>query len=653
MKKFFWIFGIAAMAFCLASCEEKEEPINLDDITEDGFYVVGAATGQEKVTNLLGMAKGINEANEQTVRDGMYEKYIVLEGGKEFTLAYVEGGKQEAYGATLTAFKPTETTGDYADNPSDGWFVGKLEVGSSAPKMKMEKTGLYHIVLDLNKDKLLSDAQILVSPVTWGVRGGMNNWGFTALEATAPSNDGITYTISGQELGNNGDFKFSYNGGWKIFLGKGSDDKYVKANTNLGTDCKPGGPNIVVTEGAGKYKITLNYRLAAGNLEKSFSYKIEQESKADYPAELYMTGTDFGGWSWGSDGIVKFQAVSAGGGPKDGCFVTTRYFKKDNGFKFSSINVKDDWSKAFAGMASNPSEITYDGDGNAHVPADGLWTITIDFTADKLTLNEGMIYGMGPAFNGDWTTGKYAGEVNADGTASITALSAGALRVYAPCAFDWWQHEFQPTADGKIEYREGEELPAFEVAAGDVITFDFNAGTAVVGGGAAGAIAIDGDMSDWAEIEGVTEGTHTFKAISDAKYIYLYSMRANSGRFGDIWGGTGYIYFGFDLDNNDATGDGEKADWGTGKWETLILTYPYAGSKDSPAIADAKSNDWWILPAPFTIDNMTFKGVVSEAGAEIEFRIPRADMAPIPGEEITINAWGNKDLSRAILKCTL
>ena len=166
-------------------------------------------------------------------------------------------------------------------------------------------------------------------------------------------------------------------------------------------------------------------------------------------------------------------------------------------------------------------------------------------------------------------------------------------------------------------------------------------------------IKIDGDMSDWAEIEGVTEGTHTFKAISDEKYIYLYSMRHNEGRYGAIWNGTGYIYFGFDTDNDAETGDGEKADWGTGKWETLILTFPYAGTEEAPEIADTMGSDWWILPSAFSINNLTFKGIVTEEGAEIEFRIPRADMGEIPDSEITLNAWGNKDLSRAILHITL
>ena len=166
-------------------------------------------------------------------------------------------------------------------------------------------------------------------------------------------------------------------------------------------------------------------------------------------------------------------------------------------------------------------------------------------------------------------------------------------------------------------------------------------------------VTIDGDMSDWESIEGITAGSNTLKAISDANNIYLYSKRANTGRYNDIWGGTGYVYFGFDLDNNSETGDGEKADWGTGKWETLILTYPYAGTADAKAMATEMNSDWWVLPSTFTIANLKFKGAVEEDGAAFEVCIPRSDIAAVPTTQITIKSWGNKDLSTAVLECTL
>lgn len=471
MKKIFSFFALAAMAIFAFSCNADKKGVDVDDIVEDGVYVMFG----NSIEASYAMAIGINEANSQTPREGMYEKYIVLDADQEFTLAYKAGDNTTKYGAELAE----EVISD-GDNPTDPVLKGVLVEGDSAPAMKVAKKALYHIVLDLNLDGNLDNAQILVSEVTWGVRGGMNNWGFTALNATDPSNDGITYTLSGQELGNNGEFKFAYNGAWKITL---ATDK-VKANTNLGADGKPGGDNIVVTEGAGKYKITLTFKLAGGDVAKSFSYTTELESKADFPEHVYMTGSDFGGWSWGSEGIVEATHISAGGGPKDGVFALIRYIKHDNPVKFSTINVADDWSKSFGGMTNNSENCAFDGDGNLVVPSDGLWTITIDYTKDMLTLQEGKVFGLGPCFGDgeNWETDKATeGTVNADGTVTIKTDLAGTLRTFAPCAYDWWQFEFQPTAEGGIFYREGADSElTFTVEAGATITYDFNAGTATV-----------------------------------------------------------------------------------------------------------------------------------------------------------------------------
>ena len=129
------------MAFILTACPKKD-PVNFDDLVEDGVYVYGDATGFDKVGDVLRMANGINEKKDQTLRDGMFEKYIVLEGGKEFSLVWVTGGEQVLYGATLAEFTPAELSGIYEDNPATAILKGKLEIGENAPKMKVAKTGL-------------------------------------------------------------------------------------------------------------------------------------------------------------------------------------------------------------------------------------------------------------------------------------------------------------------------------------------------------------------------------------------------------------------------------------------------------------------------------------------------------------------------------
>ena len=640
MKKIFCILGIAAMLFGAFGCK-KEKPIDVNDITEDGVYVIGEATGATAVSAIYGMAKGHNEAKENALRDGMFEKYIVLEGGKDFSLVWVNGSAQTAYGATLAEFTPTDFGSIYADNPATAVFKGKLEIGENAPKMRVATTGLYHIVLDLNLENDLDDAQIVVSPVQYGVRGGMNNWGFTALEATAPKNDGITYTLTGQELGSNGEFKFAYNGGWKITLDSKGE---VKANTNLGKDSVPGGSNIVVADGAGKYKITLTYKLAAGDVANSFKYTVEQESKASYPEHVYMIGAAWGNWAWESEGIVDLPHISAGGDPKDGCFVVTRYFKADEGFKFSTINKKDDWTKAFASMTTNPENVTWDNDGNIHVPADGLWTITLDYTADKMSLNEGMIYGMGPCFNNDWTTGKYAGELNADGTATITTLSAGALRVYAPCAFDWWQHEFQPDADGNIEYRTGGELAAYEVEANVAVTFDFNAGTVSIGAPFTPAITIDGNFDDWAGIAGADpDGAfQAFKVTNDAKNFYFYVETDPGTR---LWSGGAYLYLYFDFDNDLTTGSySGSTGMGDNHYEAYIYMFLFGGNQDAPAIIASPEGE----AKGLTMNNIAVgdnKPATASDIVKMEIVIPRANFTDQvkAGDVIGVGSYRSKD----------
>ena len=656
MKKIFCILGIAALLFGTVGCK-KDPKIDVNDITEDGVYVIGEATGATAVSAIYGMAKGRNEAKSNELRDGMYEKYIVLEGGKDFSLVWVNGGAQTAYGATLAEFKPTDFSGIYQDNPADAVFKGKLEIGEKAPKMKVSATGLYHIVLDLNLNNDLDDAQILVSPVQYGVRGGMNSWGFTALEATAPKNDGITYTLTGQKLGDAGEFKFAYNNAWKITLDAAGG---VKANTNLGKDGIPGGDNIVVADGAGLYKIVLEFKLAAGDVKNSWKYTVTQESKSETPTTMYMIGNQFGGWDWNSEGVVELVPVWG----KEGAFWCTRYFNTD-GFKFCAEKA---WNGDFTGLDTNEGYTV--ADGNCFVPAAGFYTVYINLLDKVVEIKPAEVFGLGNAvFTGGWDFND-AEQAFAEGDKMVIVTSgAGELRLASKviptvkvegCGdfgwYDWWKTEFIFFADNKIAYRgAGGDQERVQIEANKKIIIDFNAGTVAVEDGTpfVPAITIDGDMTDWTGIAGVTEGTHTLKATSDERYIYLYSKRANSGRYSDIWGGTGYVYFGFDLDNNSETGDGEKADWGTGKWETLILTYPYAGTSAAMAMADAVSGDWWILPGTYTINNLTFKGALEEDGAAVEYRIPRSDMAAVPTTEITINAWGNKDLSRAVLQCVL
>jgi hypothetical protein len=304
----------------------------------------------------------------------------------------------------------------------------------------------------------------------------MNSWGFSEMASSEINKNTITYTIEDQELPVGGKFKFAYGGGWKIQL---DEEGLVKANTNLGKDLKPGAGNIAV-EAAGLYKITLTYTLAQGDINSSFSYEAELTQASSMPENMYMTGTDFGGWAWGSEGIVSLVPVHSAAGS----FWTIKYLKAGNGMKFSEINIANDWSKAFAGLGENIG-FSFDGDGNAVVAEDGIYMIYVDSKNNKLAVEPAKVYLTGEALTGGW--GNEAAEFlfAAEGNqlASPLFTSGGNLRIFAASSIattDWWTREFN-VFDGKIEYRgAGDDQAAVAVTAGQKVTLDFNAGTGTI-----------------------------------------------------------------------------------------------------------------------------------------------------------------------------
>ena len=486
MKKIF--FALCALALILTACKENNKPIDVDNLAEDGVYVYGEATGFDNVDPLLLMATGINEAKDQTARDGMFEKYIVLQGGKEFSLLWLNAGNQTLYGADLADFTPTDFSGIYGDNPATAIQKGALVVGESAPKMKVAKTGLYHIVLDLNKANDLDEAQILVAPANWGVRGGMNGWSFTEMTATAPSNDGMTFTINNAELVNGLEFKFAYGGAWKITLDSKGE---VKANTNLGQDSKPGGSNFVV-ETPGLYNITLTYKLAAGAVANSFTYKIELGEAVEItaPEHMYMNGGQWGGvnWDWNAETIVELSGIPNA----PGYFWCTRYFEAAQGFKFCAVR---EWSGDFTGEGTDQFEVH---DGNCWVPADGFYTVFVNGNDKVVEIYPAEVYGIGTAWGADaWDfnapdivkfepVGRtmVATVTNDDAAVRLSSKivpSAPIDGITTPNGWiDWWKTEFV-YFDGKIAYRgAGGDQERVAVSAGQKITLDFNAGTVTV-----------------------------------------------------------------------------------------------------------------------------------------------------------------------------
>ena len=476
MKKALIFASALAILAGFTSCKKEKNDINLDDIVLDGFYVYGDATGSSKIDSKNSMSAGINEV-EKAVRQGMFEKYVYLEADKEFALIENSAGNKKFYGANLQEVNYGYDENDpncknYADNPNMPILQGKLIIGEEAPKMKVKETGLYHIVLDNNSLGDLPDgAQIIVHKADFGVRGGMNSWGFTEGEATVNADGSITWVWEDQKLAKNGEFKFASCHGWKINLDadgivKAEVSLGANANNKLGVGSEFG--NIKVTDG-GLYKIVLNYTPAAGAIGDPFTYTAECTQVSTTPETMYINGNDFGGesWDWNSPNIVEMTPVHS----HEGMFWAVRYMTTNTEFKFCAVR---EWNGDFTGLGTNEGFTT---PGNNKVEADGLYTIIVDLLGDKVTVMPAEIYGMGDCF-GSWDVGKYP--FTNGTTATATTAAAGNLRMYAKIPgneSNWWQSEFN-IYDGKIVYRAtGGDQAAVPATAGQTVVLDFNAGT--------------------------------------------------------------------------------------------------------------------------------------------------------------------------------
>lgn len=151
-------------------------------------------------------------------------------------------------------------------------------------------------------------------------------------------------------------------------------------------------------------------------------------------------------------------------------------------------------------------------------------------------------------------------------------------------------------------------------------------------------ITIDGDMSDWAGVEGAvgTGGVNAaFKVSSDETNLYFYVKRTTE-RMSEVWAGNAYHYYAFDTDG-DASNDVDL--WGN-KADILLVVYPYAGTADAPKIEIAKAGA--TMPEANSVANAVAKGVVTDSGVETEVSIPRADIVGLPATEFKVSYWSNK-----------
>ena len=256
------------------------------------------------------------------------------------------------------------------------------------------------------------------------------------------------------------------------------DDPYGVYKPEIGTEFAAGGKNIRIGK-EGAYNITFNY---------GDEPTILIDEYKEFPDALYMVGQDFGGWDWGSDGVVELIPVvhnPGWGAEAEGQFWTVRYFKADSGFKFNSAR---DWNGNQFGKLGTNEGFTNDNDENLHVPEDGLYLVHIDMKNGILHVEPARIYGIGACFGG-WNAEMEDALFQNDGQLTkATTADEGELRMYVASAIatsDWWTREFI-ILDGKIDYRGDDEgqgdQERVKVLKGQVITLDFNAGTGTITG---------------------------------------------------------------------------------------------------------------------------------------------------------------------------
>ena len=383
--------------------------------------------------------------------------------------------------------------------------------------------------------------------------------------------------------------------------------------------------------------VTLDFNAGTGT--------VEGEGQAsELPETMYIIGEGIGGWDWAGDYIVDMTPVNG----KKGQFWAIRYIEGGKGFKFCAVK---DWNGDFFSLGEDIG-FTTEG-GNCFVAENGVYMIYVDCDAKKICVEKAQVYGIGDCFGG-WDQGMAdALFVEQDGKLVGTVKADGELRMYAASSIatsDWWTREFI-ILDGKIVYRgNGDDQERVRVNAGSKVTLDFNAGTGTIESGGdqpAAGITIDGDMSDWADIEGATsDGVYkSLKATNDDEFFYIYSMR-NKKRGNELWGeNKGYYYYDFDMDNNAETGD--YAEGSHGNFEAWMYLYLFGGSADAPAFWESPKGSG--KPSSDVIANVLCKGVVDDNPEEdgliqTEVRIPRANLPAVEkGQTISITSWGNKD----------
>ncbi len=342
-------------------------------------------------------------------------------------------------------------------DPSNPYDVYKPELGTifnaGDKNIQIGKAGLYDITLNYSAEG--STILIEEHKAVYSLIGEIN--GDTWSKDIVMKQDGDVWTSPVVNI--TGGFKIRYDYSWDDDNTFGIEEGTVIEIGKAFNVVQPG-QNMTVPE-AGDYKVVFNT-----------STREVTIIAVAFPETMYMIGQDFGAWDWNSNAVVEMVPVNG----QEGQFWTVRYFTAGNGFKYCA---KRAWDGDFWGLGTNDG-YTESG-GNCVVDKDGFYLVHIDVKNDFVHIEPARVYGMGDCWGG-WDARNPAALFEADGnTMKATLLNDGEIRIYVESEkanSDWWTREFI-FFDGKIAYRgNGGDQERVRGSKDQVLTLDFNAGTA-------------------------------------------------------------------------------------------------------------------------------------------------------------------------------
>jgi hypothetical protein len=480
LLKFSWLMLFAA--FFIVSCDEDEpvKPI----LVEDGYYVKGNLTPYADYSISGAFVAGLNEADANSARTGMYEKYVAIKAGSAgFNIYQVAGQTVTIWGPATVENIDTEGANEQPD-----LIIQKGTLGTSGV-FTVPADGLYHIIIDKQTNTFI------IAPVPfWAIIGGSTplGWSDNQMPLVGGFNiDQMKYEITGIEL-RTGDFKLRYGNGWKLEIATG-----VKANSNFGGVVSGTLPNLTTTlvsgsanysfvaANEGVYTVTLTWTATDGYTSK-LTKTGEVEPLPEYPEAMYIVGAGTA-YGWDNPG-TKPNAIMhkcAGGVPSEGIFWKICHLAGGEGFKLAAAN----WGEpnlGFAGVSAFDVQgvAVTSVDGNMSVAESGMYIIVLNLRDNlkKVSIKTADVYGIGDAFGG-YTTEAPANKFtinNVDKTLVSPALTAaGNIRMYAYHTWipAWWNAEFNVFTT-TIEYRnDGGDQNAVAGTVGQVVTLHFDDNT--------------------------------------------------------------------------------------------------------------------------------------------------------------------------------